>query len=580
LEDAVTGTIVGSYSASGYSGFGTQSITLNDGTLENVATMTYDVGAANTGTIDVPNSFIAVAAVATAPTIGHVFRVVLDTGNVGGCSTNTTSSIAAGPPTFILAGSSQTGTAPGSLPNAVQMTGSYTTFTPGTILSFGSCTGSFAPAYGGTLSTLDISQNPPADIGLKVWVAPHPGPLAQFNSTVNGDLPVMYARSYTMPTTGSPMPEPSYPCITGGINCVNSQVTLGWITDNHGGARYTAPVESETIGSQWTVTTWDHVNASQNPALVLASYAHTSGYGPYTNYVCTKDDSDAAVYINESAAGEDIVFKNVVFLNHGRAVFRGVGGGGYYSGYNNPPKFGDKELNPTSAYPNYNGGIGPSIGGTYYGFSNQGVQLLNYTIKGTNSTGCLQTPGGGVQIHGYNEQGPVWGNYINNYTALATGDDSLAIFNDIGGQTATFTVIGGALAGTYSASYPPSIINNVDVENSFVRSIGSYLTNFGSANNQTVPEMEANIKAALSGSSTVTLGSVTDSNQGASPSSTGSFGLPGALQTVGTSNPTFVPSVCDTYVISGCPILLTLDGNPLTPGPTNFPSTTGTIPGY
>ena len=201
------------------------------------------------------------------------------------------------------------------------------------------------------------------------------------------------------------------------------------------------------------------------------------------------------------------------------------------------------------------------------------------SLNGTDSANCLQTAGGGAQITGWSGlptetntsfgRSHVWGNDIVNYAAASTADDSLALANDLGGQTACFTanVHGSSVKGT--ASYPATIINanpaigpanqsnSATISNSFVRFVGGY-------------NVSTDIdEALLTFGSVTTINSFTPLNQ-AWQAFQGSISLTATLQ-----NPNTQPMInCDPRVIvGGCPVLLTIDAPPAggqPPVPPNF----------
>jgi hypothetical protein len=132
-------------------------------------------------------------------------------------------------------------------------------------------------------------------------------------------------------------------------------------------------------------------------------------------FICMKEAGANAGFshITDTVAGGDIVFDHLTWTEAAHAQFQGV----------------------------------------------SGVTITNSVVQrepaaalgdGTFQSPCLSTDTGAMQIHG-----PTFGNVVANYTAEATGDDSLAIQGDTGGT-------GGNAASTVSASF---------IENSFDRAI-------------------------------------------------------------------------------------------------------------
>ena len=373
---------------------------------------------------------------------------------------------------------------------------------------------------------------------MMVTISPHPGPLAAYNHMINAGAAVAYVRAYTLGSapavTQSLTGTACSHATTLSAYCVNSQGVIMATDINPGnGWNPVPPVQSSTNANQWLVTMAQSGSAT-SPSTYLPLYVAAGGStsGPFTNVACMKIDSSEAIYVNEDGSGEDVVFKNVAFLNHSRSEFRGVLGGVAAAGTH--PTYAQKLLNPTP-------------------FNNLGVQLINFQLGRSSSTNCLQGDSGGVQLHGVNNTGPTWGNLLVNFSAYSTADDSLALFNDIGGQSVTYTLANGTSS---TAHYPPTILtndasiipagqsNSSTIANGFVRFIGGYVTS-------------ADIDASITGTSALGSG-VTFSNGG-----TWSALVIDASSTVLDSESGCDPLIFDGGMVpgNGCPIFTTLDGS-------------------
>ena len=155
-------------------------------------------------------------------------------------------------------------------------------------------------------------------------------------------------------------------------------------------------------------------------------YSDTAGVSP--TLVCLKLDDLQALYFTDLAnGGSDIVLNDITLVNAARSSFLGIRG---------------------------------SLDGRIHG-----VQIFNSSIaRGPAIDGqvpCLSSAGGGFQI-GSLVGLPIYGTVIYNLQAKATGDDTVAIFNDIGG------------ASIDGQAYPQSYILASKIGDSFVRNINLY----------------------------------------------------------------------------------------------------------
>lgn len=160
-------------------------------------------------------------------------------------------------------------------------------------------------------------------------------------------------------------------------------------------------------GSPYWNKVFNKVPPTQDPSnpnrwtIVLTHYTTDLAFPPYfattDNFVCMHTDSGTAWQVsdvlNQAPGGTDVVFDDVVWVNAARGVFHGV----------------------------------------------TGAQILNGSIARDTTTfsggqlPCYSSNSGGPQFSQPNET-VTYGNTIYNFTATATSDDSLAIFNDVGGK--------------------------------------------------------------------------------------------------------------------------------------------------
>ena len=152
-------------------------------------------------------------------------------------------------------------------------------------------------------------------------------------------------------------------------------------------------------------------------------YGTTAGVA---NLICMKvDDTDAFWFYDLVSGGTDIIMNNMVWIGAARGSFRGVKGSLTGGG------LGAQVYNSAIAR-------GPAVNG---------------------QVPCLSSQSGGMQFGNPNDP-PIYGNAVYGLTAEGTGDDSLAMFNDIGGSR----------NGT-SGFYPQTTIVRSVIGNSFARDI-------------------------------------------------------------------------------------------------------------
>jgi len=176
----------------------------------------------------------------------------------------------------------------------------------------------------------------------------------------------------------------------------NRQVPWGYV-----GNAYKAPTPDPSGPNNWRI----YINYS------VKDMVGTSAYAPGRNMICIKAKSlwGGYVFINS----QFVTFDHIIWTEFSRGVFR--------AGSANNTVMNAAIIR------------GPAIGG---------------------QTPCLSTSDGGPQFGQPGE--PTYGNTVLNFSAQATGDDSVAFFDDTGGTG-------------FTPQPAQSVIENLDIENSFAR---------------------------------------------------------------------------------------------------------------
>jgi hypothetical protein len=202
----------------------------------------------------------------------------------------------------------------------------------------------------------------------------------------------------------------------------NSQVPFGYPGPDGHAQTAVPPTQPERaeFPNRWTIT----LSNSASGRGVPSYYSATTDGKP--NLICMKTDAAQAFWFDDTGSGgSDIIINNMEWIGAARGSFRGVSGG--LTG----------------------GGLG--------------AQVYNSTIeRGPPVQGqaqCLSTQSGGLQF-GQPTDPPVYGNLVYGLKSQGTGDDSIAMFNDIGGTRKP--------GGGY---YPQTLILQSAIGNSFARDI-------------------------------------------------------------------------------------------------------------
>jgi hypothetical protein len=263
--------------------------------------------------------------------------------------------------------------------------------------------------------TLDIAAGVPTPLGLYTINCIRNGPdrcSAAGLPTVKNDI---YLRAYTN------VASPKLILSTSHADS-NAQDPWGYPELNGIPAEAVMPTQPdpEAFPDRWTLTMSWPATARAIPSYYLATT------GGAANLICMKIDNAQTFGFNDlDGGGTDIIMNNMEWVGAGRGVFRGVKG----------------QLT--------GGGLG--------------AQVYNSTIKRGPPLGdqvpCLSAQSGGVQF-GNPTDPPIYGNVVFGLSAEGTGDDSIAMSNDIGGTP----------TGT-GAFYPQTVIAQSSIGSSFARDI-------------------------------------------------------------------------------------------------------------
>jgi hypothetical protein len=221
----------------------------------------------------------------------------------------------------------------------------------------------------------------------------------------------VYARAYTDAVAPQVVLSTS-------ANDTNAQLAFGFPTQGGKRLAMVAPYRADAVHDplRWTLV-------SSVPAKVRglpSAYARTTA--GLANLICMKLDSGQAFWFDSPGyQGGDIIFNQVVWTGASRGTFRHL----------------------TAA------ADGSWLAG----------QVYHSAMQRGAGGGCLSTQAGGLQF-GQPADGPVFGNVVYDVSAEATGDDTVAVFNDVGGTK----MPGGGL-------FPRTVIANSHIGNAFARNI-------------------------------------------------------------------------------------------------------------
>jgi hypothetical protein len=169
---------------------------------------------------------------------------------------------------------------------------------------------------------------------------------------------------------------------------------------------------------------WE-ITVSVPHALPSAYSGTTNGVA---NLVCMKVDHADAFWFGGAGGGTDIILSGMNWIGASRGEFRRI------------------SASAASGTP----------GAQVYNSSISRAAPINGQVP------CLSSQSGGMQF-GQPGDPPIYGNIVYGLQAEATGDDTIAMFNDVGGQP-------DGNGGTY----PQTVIRNSALGNSFARDIYLY----------------------------------------------------------------------------------------------------------
>jgi hypothetical protein len=264
------------------------------------------------------------------------------------------------------------------------------------------------------------------------------------------------------------------------------------------------PIQDGSLPNRWTFILNDPL-----PANVLPAY-----FTDLSNYVCSHVD-DSTVYEIENLSGNnasnpgtntgsDIIFNKVTWVNTARGVFHGS----------------------------------PQSQVTTADIKRDTIAYASQTITSGSVTAavmpCYGSVNGGPQFS-LNNEAPTYGNTVNNFYSDATADDSLAIYNDVGGYT---------LSSSYTTICSATVCAQSNVTSSTIKNAAQH-------------------PIRLKNNSTIT--SISDTTPGSLDSGNCTLYTPvnGSPVCVDTATSNFITSSvanCDTYALGGkCPIFFDFD---------------------
>jgi hypothetical protein len=263
--------------------------------------------------------------------------------------------------------------------------------------------------------TLDIAAGFPTPLGLFNISCVSNGPAGCTDAGLPTVSNAIYMRAYT---------NEAAPQLIQSTSAQNSNAQLPWGYPSLAQKVIAAvsPTQPDPVNypNRWKLTLSSPISRRPIPTYYSGTTAGVA------NLICMKFDHANAFFFSEgSAGGTDIIMNNMVWIGAARGTFRGVRGS--LTG----------------------GGLGAQV----YNSSIERGPAINGQVP------CLSTQSGGIQI-GHPTDPPVYGNAVYGLTAQGTGDDSLAMSNDIGGSR---TPKGGL--------YPQTTIMQSVIGNSFARDI-------------------------------------------------------------------------------------------------------------
>jgi hypothetical protein len=262
--------------------------------------------------------------------------------------------------------------------------------------------------------TLDISPGFPSPLDLFILNCGGTPPNACTRHGIVAASDDIYMRAYTNEATPQLIPSVSK-------KDLNAQFPFGFPSVGHKRIAVVPPFQPDPTNypNRWEIT------VSVPHALPSAYSGTTNGVA---NLVCMKVDHADAFWFGGAGGGTDIIMSGMNWIGASRGEFRRI------------------SASAESGTP----------GAQVYNSSISRAAPINGQVP------CLASQSGGMQF-GQPGDPPIYGNIVYGLQAEATGDDAIAMFNDVGGQP-------DGNGGTY----PQTVIRNSALGNAFARDIYLY----------------------------------------------------------------------------------------------------------
>jgi hypothetical protein len=263
--------------------------------------------------------------------------------------------------------------------------------------------------------TLDISAGFPTPLGLfniSCALNGAAGCSKAGLSTISNDI---YMRAFTNSAA------PQLIASTAELDS-NAQVPWGFPSPDHSVKAAVSPTQPDPIDFpyRWTLTLSRPMSQRSIPSYYSGT---TEGV---MNMICMKvDHANAFRFDDNAAGGTDVIMSNMVWIGAARGTFRGIKG----------------TLN------------GESLGAQVYNSSIERGAPVGGQVP------CLSTQSGGMQF-GQPGDKPIYGSAVYGLRAEGTGDDTVAMFNDIGGTQ-----------NRQGGFYPQTFVRQSFIGNSFARDV-------------------------------------------------------------------------------------------------------------
>jgi hypothetical protein len=287
--------------------------------------------------------------------------------------------------------------------------------TQGTFVAAGTRT---FDGHGYPTITLDISPGFPSPLDLFIFNCGGTPPGGCTKEGIEAASNDVYMRAYTNAAAPQLIKSVSF-------TDRNAQEPFGFPSYLGTRVAVAPPTQPDSVNYpyRWEITFSNPIGGRAVPT------AYSGTTNGVANLVCMKYDHAQAFWFGGGTAGStDIIFSNMRWIGGSRGTFRHV------------------TASAESGTP----------GGQIYNSAISRAAPINGQVP------CLSTQSGGMQF-GQPGDPPVFGNIVDGLHSEASGDDTIAMFNDIGGQP-----------NGHGGFYPQSIIRNSPLGNSFARDINLY----------------------------------------------------------------------------------------------------------